>query len=574
MSNTPNQHEKPGANCEASLANVLDRILADSTLGKDRRADVASAIRTLSKKVIRRHPTQINASPQSLRAKLAETTAAMVGLSENRLRNVVSLTRFALHHTGIADWPAPHLRTHTVQWRDLLALVQSNQKRFWLSKFSGYCSAKGIAPEQVRDAYVDQFYQDLDAASLKRKPETVHRKVCQFWNECAATIVGWPQTTLAVPDRRKSYVLPWAAFPPSFAADVEDYLAYLAGRDVLEFRNFRTLRASSIKTNRELIRQFASALVHRGHDAGEIRQLRDLLPLDTLRKGLRYYTLRENNGGNRQAYRFLILLNTMAKRWAHIEPAHADQLRQLLDNINLSGGTRRPGLTEKNKARLRQFDSGDSEAVSALLNAPQRIMSKLPLDRAPTHDEALAAQTALAIEIFVMVPIRINNAVGLDLDRHVIRGRDGSACLAIVGEEVKNGFDIEAPLPDSTAKLLDVYLTQFRPKLKNANTAWLFPGRGPIAPKTVQQLRKQIQETFARNFGLKVNPHLFRHIAAMFFLRANPGQYGVVQLLLGHKSIETTMAFYCGLEGSAAVRQYDEHVLLRRSRLNSGTCPA
>jgi integrase len=573
LSNTCNQDKNPGPQSGATLADILERIIADEALPERRRNNVASAIRTLSR-AIGLSPAQIEASAPSLRMRLKGMTAARAGLSERRFGNVISLIRFALNHTGVADWPAPHLRNLTPKWRQLLALAQDNQKRFWLSKFAGYCSAKGILPEQISDPIVDQFYRELDTTTLKRKPETAHRKVCQFWNDAARNIAGWPRTILTVPDRRKTYALPWSAFPAAFVQEVEEYLAYLAGDDVMEIRSFNPLRPSSIETTRALIRQFASALVRRGHDRNEIKRLSDLLQIETLTKGLRYYTSRPSDSGNRQAHRYLVLLNTMAKRWVQVEPAHANKLKLLLISVGNRGGKRKPGLTEQNKARLRQFDSDNGEMIAALLNAPQRIMSKLPLDRPPTHDEVLAAQTALAIEIFVMIPIRISNAAGLNLNRHITRGSDGSAYLAIGGDEVKNGFDIEAPLPKATTELLDLYLTHFRLKLKNANTPWLFPGRSASRPKTVQQLRKQIQDTLARDFGLKVNPHLFRHIAAMIFLRANPGQYGVVQLLLGHKSIETTIAFYCGFEVSAAVRQYDKHVLLYRSGLNAGAAAA
>ena len=570
MLNTCNQSEKCVGDPVVTFADLLDRIITDETHESRNRHDIASAIRTFSK-AIGCHPGDIVASAPSLRARLENMTPSQVGLTPDRCRNIISLIRFALNHTGIADWPAPHLRTLSLEWRQLIVLVQDNQQRFWLSKFAGYCSEKDLSPQQVSDTVVDQCFRDLDTATLKRKPATVHRKVCQFWNECAANVVQWPKTILTVPDRRKTYTLPWSAFPASFVADIEDYLAYSAGDDVMEIRSFRPLRTSSIKTNRELIRQFASALVHRGHDPNELRRLSDLLPYETVKKGLRYYTSRPSGSGNRQAHRYLVLLNTMAKRWVQVEPAHAEQLKLLLTSVGKSIGGKKRGLTEKNKARLAQFDSENDEMVNALLNLPQRIVSKLPLNRPPTHDEALAAQTALAIEILEVIPLRVQNLAGLDFERHIIRGRDGSARLCIASGEVKNGFDIEAPLPKSTVELLDLYLMHFRPKLKNANTAWLFPGRDASRPKCVQQLRKQIQDTLTRDLGIEFNPHLFRHFAAMIFLRANPGQYGVVQLLLGHKSIETTMAFYCGFEASAAVRQYDQHVLLRRSgALNAG----
>jgi site-specific recombinase XerD len=64
---------------------------------------------------------------------------------------------------------------------------------------------------------------------------------------------------------------------------------------------------------------------------------------------------------------------------------------------------------------------------------------------------------------------------------------------------------------------------------------------------------------------LRVNPHLFRHVTAKLYLDQNPGSYEVVRRVLGHRSIDTTTAFYTGLETSAAVRHFDETILhLRR----------
>ena len=37
-----------------------------------------------------------------------------------------------------------------------------------------------------------------------------------------------------------------------------------------------------------------------------------------------------------------------------------------------------------------------------------------------------------------------------------------------------------------------------------------------------------------------------------------PGQYETVRVLLGHRSLDTTLRHYAGLEGAAAARHYDE----------------
>jgi hypothetical protein len=65
-----------------------------------------------------------------------------------------------------------------------------------------------------------------------------------------------------------------------------------------------------------------------------------------------------------------------------------------------------------------------------------------------------------------------------------------------------------------------------------------------------------------------MHAHLFRHFAAKTYLAAHPGAYGVMRLTHGHKSVNTTTAFYAdGSEADAAHRHYDAH--LARLRENS-----
>jgi len=72
------------------------------------------------------------------------------------------------------------------------------------------------------------------------------------------------------------------------------------------------------------------------------------------------------------------------------------------------------------------------------------------------------------------------------------------------------------------------------------NTA-LFPGIDG-GSKNQAFFGTQISRTVCAHTGLRVHPHLFRHIAAKLFLDANPGAYEVVRRVLGHRSIDTRPA--------------------------------
>ena len=55
-----------------------------------------------------------------------------------------------------------------------------------------------------------------------------------------------------------------------------------------------------------------------------------------------------------------------------------------------------------------------------------------------------------------------------------------------------------------------------------------------------------------------MNPHLFRHAMAYVYLNANPGGYQVMRLMLGHKSLNTTVSSYSGAETKSAQAHFDK----------------
>ena len=69
-----------------------------------------------------------------------------------------------------------------------------------------------------------------------------------------------------------------------------------------------------------------------------------------------------------------------------------------------------------------------------------------------------------------------------------------------------------------------------------------------------------------------MHPHLFRHLAGKLTLDAQPGAYGQVRDILGHRSTNTTTHYYAGMETKGALQHYDEQVL--RLRGSSDASPS
>ena len=306
------------------------------------------------------------------------------------------------------------------------------------------------------------------------------------------------------------------------------------------------------------IRAFASALVRRGRDPASIRLLGDLIEIETFKEGLRYFLERNDTRRTPVIGGIAAALMAIARHHVRVEPL---QLERLVAIVRRVAPDRRGGLTEMNRARLRQFDDPDN--VRALLMLPATLL-RMAVRSSDRQHGARQAELAVAVEILLMAPMRLGNLTQLDLERNLVKAGRGSAVhIVIEAESVKNREPLEYPLPAQSARLLDRYLREFRPHLAPLSSTALFPGRDGM-PKQKDWLGKQISRTIRAHTGLCVNPHLFRHICGKLFLESNPGAHEVIRRVLGHRSIDTTISYYTGLQTAAAVRHFNQAILKLR----------
>src|SRR5208282_1439829 len=83
----------------------------------------------------------------------------------------------------------------------------------------------------------------------------------------------------------------------------------------------------------------------------------------------------------------------------------------------------------------------------------------------------------------------------------------------------------------------DDYLFNYRPALvEDAKNPWLFPGAGE-SHKLLTTLSDQITSFIEKAIGLRLTVHQFRHLSAAIILKHQPGNYELVRLLLGHRTV-------------------------------------
>jgi integrase len=431
-----------------------------------------------------------------------------------------------------------------------------------LSRFFSYASMNGIRPDDVDDGTVTDFTESLKRNSLLERQTQIVRGLCLAWNRCAEKLEAWPAARLTVPNRRRDYAFPPAAYPASFVADVQAYIAHLAGSDLFDVTGRTRASPATLRDVRMCLFAMAAALIHSGRAPDTIRSLADLITPDAVKTVLTFLWSRNGKRKTGHVHNFALAALKIAKWWVK---APAEQIAAL-QAIRRQVDPQSTGMTERNRARLRQFD--DPENLSRLINLPETIRRSMPGTGSVSYAAAHRVQLALAIGILLVAPMRMKNLAALHLGRHLIRARPGGVLhIVIPPEEVKNRTPLSFEIAHFLGELPDFYVAQCRPLLSRDPNGYLFPARGG-GVKRPGLLGSQIKRLIAREVGISLNPHAFRHFSAKLFLAAHPGEYETVRLFLGHKSLSTTVSAYCGLEQGDALRRLD--ALIDTHRMNSG----
>jgi integrase len=267
---------------------------------------------------------------------------------------------------------------------------------------------------------------------------------------------------------------------------------------------------------------------------------------------LRFFWEKAGRKATHHTYHLASIVLLIARHWARLPESDVKRLAAMAAQLRPDSS----GMSGRNMARLRQLE--DPAKLQALVNLPALLAAEATRLGAPSIHAARAVQTAVLIELLLHVPIRMANLQGLRIGIQLLRGPKDRMAISVPAHEVKNDIGIEGSLSGETAKLLALYIDHYRPLLVKEESDYLFPGERPDSPKTYERLRSQIEKVLAQRIGIPFNPHSFRHLAAYITLKHNPGGHGLVQRVLGHKSLHSTMSFYSGLETRAALEAYDE----------------
>ncbi|MDO6522949.1 tyrosine-type recombinase/integrase [Shimia thalassica] len=510
---------------------------------------MASAVKAVAK-MLNRPPSGVAIDIAAFRVALERGQPGRFGITPKRFSNIRSAFAQALIESGVDLDPLHLTAPLTAEWANLDAMITKRTDRRVLMRFMRWCSCHRVPPKSVTQEVVGQYYDRVITHSIATKADDKFQMLINRWNTYANTVGGWPNVQLAGLDRKKGFQIPYADFPASFQKELQDFYKFLIADDVFQERSLPPQRPVSAQKRVENLKRAASILVHKGVPIERITSLAVLVEFDHAKTILTWYLERTDGKPNRQTQIYATDLRCVARHWVNLGEEEMRAFADLCRRVHFE----QTEMTSLNRETLAQFKN--PELVMRFINMPKKVFDHNLRVNDPSQIQVFRASAALAIAILQSVPIRIENLCNISLSQNLVR-RGTKYVLTFEAHEVKNNKALEYPLPGRVAKMVDRYLDRIWPQIASPNCDVLFPGkRGERRAKA--GLGEAISTICERELGIRLTAHQFRHICGFLYLQHRPGDYETVRVLLGHKSIQTTIQFYAGMEMEAAVERFDE----------------
>jgi integrase len=438
----------------------------------------------------------------------------------------------------------------SAEWAELRDGIGDRGRRARLYGLMRYCSGRSLMPVSVDDAVVANYLRYRAETTSLATSSMAHRSIARAWNASAGENLAWPAQRLTEPPVKAQEGPVWEEFPEGLRRDIDKYLAGLGKiRRGPDGKRSRPCSPKTIKTRRAELVAVARMAVKIGTPIENLKSLAALVHPDVAEPVLEAYW--KKNGEEPKVFTIDISWRLLGlARQIGLDPAAIERLDEFKANLE---EYRHGGLTGKNLALIRQVLT---EGIwSEVVSLPNALMRQARADQAHAPVKAaVTAQLAVAIAILSFAPVRLTNLVSIELGKNLIKpgGPDSPFWLIFPHYDVKNRVNLEFTFDEGLTRLIDEYIHEFRPTLvRRSNAGWLFPGVAG-EPKTANMFSTQITERIQKATGVRITVHQFRHACAAIYLRHQPGDYETVKRLLGHRNIQTTINFYCGLETTQA----------------------
>jgi integrase len=186
----------------------------------------------------------------------------------------------------------------------------------------------------------------------------------------------------------------------------------------------------------------------------------------------------------------------------------------------------------------------------------KRVLAELarcaagPLEK---RRDQLAFRDTLIVGILTVCPIRLRNVAMMRFGAH-LHQVGGEWRLRFAGGETKTGQPIHLILPIELAPFLALFLDKVRPAFPGTADTNLFWPACKGKPMAEGAIYMRVIKRTGELFGVALNPHAFRTIAATFLAESSPEDALYARALLGHRQSQTTERYYIRASQNKASR--------------------
>src|SRR5262249_20757154 len=155
--------------------------------------------------------------------------------------------------------------------------------------------------------------------------------------------------------------------------------------------------------------------------------------------------------------------------------------------------------------------------LTALVQLPDRLWHAAR--RAQPHRSFVDLQTALAIDILIHVPLRMQNLSTLKFGVHLHfpQGQRKPALITLRPHDTKTRLELNYELPTALADRLRAYRNEVAPAVMGQRPEMIFlTNRGTA--RSQPAIANAIYKAILRHLGIKMTPHQFRHLCAKIIL--------------------------------------------------------
>lgn len=155
----------------------------------------------------------------------------------------------------------------------------------------------------------------------------------------------------------------------------------------------------------------------------------------------------------------------------------------------------------------------------------------------------IAYRDALMLGVAVSCPVRLKNFAQIRLGNE-LKLRNSCWCLTFEDTSTKNGVTLKFHIPSTLAPYVSHYVESIRPEFPGAMLhAGLWAGSKGARLSEIS-IYGRMMIASKKLFGIAINPHAFRSIAATFLAETSVKDVYHASQLLGHRELKTTQVHY------------------------------